>query len=69
MIIANGFEKNALKLFNSKKNLRLIDSSSFKLEENIKIISGLTLLIQTNDNKIFTKKILKLFQKLNPLKK
>ncbi len=67
VIIANGFEKNALKLFKSKKNLRLIDSSSFKLEENIKIISGLdSFLIQTNDNKIFTKKNFKIVSKIKP---
>ena len=36
VIIANGFEKNALKILKKKKNLRLIDASKFSLNEFFK---------------------------------
>ena len=38
VIIANGFDKNALNLLKSKKNLRLIDASNFSFNEYLKFI-------------------------------
>ena len=37
VIIANGFDESALKILKTKKNLRLIDSSNFTLNEMFKI--------------------------------
>ena len=43
VIIANGFDKKALKLFKLKKNLRIIDSSDIKLKKIIIFFLGLIL--------------------------
>ena len=54
VIIANGFEKKALKILKTKKNLRLIDASKFSLNETPRLNSiNNSILIQTDDNKIF----------------
>ena len=37
IIIANGFEKNALRVLKTKKNLRLIDASKFSLSGSSKL--------------------------------
>ena len=70
VIIANGFDKKAIKLFKNKKNIRLIDSTNVKLEKYNKVISGInSLLIQTNDNEVFNKKNFKVVSKIKPSKK
>ena len=70
VIIANGFDKKSIELFKNKKNVRLIDSTKVKLEKYNKIVSGMnSLLIQTNDNKIFNKKNFKVVSKIKPSKK
>jgi len=57
VIIANGFDKGALKLLKSKKNLRIVDASKLSLTELIKFTSmDKTMLIQTEDKKMFSKK-------------
>ena len=69
VIIANGFDKNALKLLKTKKNLRLIDASRLSFNEIIKINSvNDSFLIQTEDNKIFSKKDFKIVSKRKPTK-
>tara|TARA_B100000700_G_scaffold328248_1_gene445487 strand:+ start:2306 stop:3862 length:1557 start_codon:yes stop_codon:yes gene_type:complete len=69
VIIANGFDKEALKILKSKKNLRLIDASNFELNDSQKInsIEG-SLLIQSEDKKIFSKKNFKVVSKKKPSK-
>jgi phosphoribosylaminoimidazolecarboxamide formyltransferase/IMP cyclohydrolase len=37
VIIANGFEKDALKILKKKKNLRLIDATNYSFKEILKI--------------------------------
>jgi phosphoribosylaminoimidazolecarboxamide formyltransferase/IMP cyclohydrolase len=66
VIIANGFDKDALKLLKKKKNVRLIDATNYSLKEKLKFISSNEeLLIQTEDLKNLVIKILRLFQKKN----
>ena len=69
VIVANGFDKNALKILKTKKNLRLIDASNFLISENLKFNSSNDLiLIQSEDKKIFTKKDFKVVSKIKPNK-
>ena len=50
VIIANGFDKKAIKLFKNKKNLRLIDSTHVTLKKYNKIVSGInSFLMQTSE--------------------
>tara|TARA_B100001123_G_scaffold13991_1_gene15970 strand:- start:5184 stop:6722 length:1539 start_codon:yes stop_codon:yes gene_type:complete len=70
VIIANGFDKKAIKLFKSKKNLRLIDSTRIIINKSNKILSGInSFLMQTNDNQIFDKTNFKIVSKIKPSKK
>ena len=67
IIIANGFDKNALKILKQKKNLRLIDASNFSFNENIKINSfNNTFLVQQDDNQIFSKDNFKIVSRKKP---
>jgi phosphoribosylaminoimidazolecarboxamide formyltransferase/IMP cyclohydrolase len=69
VIVANGFEKNALKILKSKKNLRLIDASNFSQNEIFKFNSlNSSILIQSEDNKIFSKNDFKIVSKKKPTK-
>ena len=69
VVIANGFEKNSLKILSSKKNLRLIDSSKISCVDR-KLVSGInSYLMQTNDNQIFDSKNFKVVSKIKPSKK
>jgi len=69
VIIANGFNKDALKLLKSKKNLRIIDASKFSLDEIFRFNSmNESFLIQTEDKKIFSKKDFKIVSKKKPTK-
>ena len=69
VVIANGFDGDALKVLNSKKNLRLIDSSKFNLNELLKFnSSNNSILVQSEDKKIFSKKNFKIVSKKKPSK-
>ncbi len=69
VIIADGYEAKALKLFKSKKNLRLIDSSKIKIKNENKITSGLnSFLLQSNDDHLISKKNFKFVSKIKPSK-
>jgi len=69
VVIANGFDKNALKILKTKKNLRLIDASNYSLTEILKFNqSADNILIQSEDNKIFTKKDFTVVSKRKPNK-
>ena len=69
VIIANGFDKAALKILKSKKNLRLIDAKNFSLNEFFKLNShNDSILIQSEDKKIFTMKDFKIVSKRKPNK-
>jgi len=70
VIIANGFDKKAIKLLKNKKNLRLIDATKVKPEKYNRIVSAMnSLLVQTNDNEIFKKNNFKVVSKIKPSKK
>ena len=69
VIIANGFEESALKLLKLKKNLRLIDSSKFSINEILKYnVLNNAILVQTEDKKIFSKEDFKIVSKKRPSK-
>ena len=56
VVIANGFDKEALKILKSKKNIRLIDSSNFSIGEKFefKSLDHMLLLQSSNINKFKT---------------
>ncbi len=69
VIIANGFDKDALKILKLKKNLRLVDASNFSLDEILKFNSvNESILIQSEDRKKFTKKDFIVVSKKKPNK-
>tara|TARA_B100001996_G_scaffold199310_1_gene152549 strand:- start:567 stop:2117 length:1551 start_codon:yes stop_codon:yes gene_type:complete len=70
VILAKGFDKNALKILKKKKNLRIIDISKFKEKNNnvIKFFDG-SFLLQDKDQIVFNKKNLKFVTKNKPSKK
>jgi len=69
VIVANGFEKDAIKILKSKKNLRIIDASNFSLNEILKFNSvNESMLVQFEDKKIFSKKDFKIVSKKKPTK-
>ena len=69
VIVANGFDQKALKILKLKKNLRLIDASNFHLSENLNFNSlNNSLLLQTQDKKIFSKENFKVVSKRKPSK-
>ena len=67
VIIGNGIEKNALKIFKNKKNLRIIDASKFN-NNNLQNISSVSnnILIQSLDNFPFSKSNFKVVSKNKP---
>ena len=67
VVIANGFEKKAIKIFKSKKNLRLIDASHFSINEILKFnsLNG-SILFQSEDKNIFKRKDFKVVSKKKP---
>ncbi len=70
VIIANGFDKEALKILKKRKNLRLIDASYFSLTGILKFNStNNAILIQTDDKKKFIKNDFKIVSKLKPTQK
>ena len=67
VIIANGFDKDALKLLKKKKNLRLIDATNYSFKEVLKFTSSNEeLLVQTEDLKKFNNKDFKVVSKKKP---
>ncbi|MDC1003550.1 bifunctional phosphoribosylaminoimidazolecarboxamide formyltransferase/IMP cyclohydrolase [Candidatus Pelagibacter sp.] len=70
VIIANGFDKDALKLLKKKKNLRLIDATNYSFKEILRFVSSNEeLLIQTEDLKKFSKEDFKIVSKKKPTSK
>ncbi len=67
IIIANGYDKNAIKILNTKKNLRLIDSTNYSIKEilNYKSLNK-DILIQSEDIIKFTNKDFKVVSKQKP---
>ena len=69
VIVANGFDKNALKILKLKKNLRLIDASNFSFNESFRFSSiNNSILIQSEDIETFSKKNFKIVSKKKPNK-
>ncbi len=69
VVVANGFDKKALKVLKTKKNLRLIDSSKISFREVLKFNSlDNFILMQSEDKKIFSKKDFKIVSKRQPSK-
>ena len=69
VIIANGFENEALKILKSKKNLRLINALDYTLDEILKFNSiNDSMLVQSEDKEIFTKKNFRVVSKKKPTK-
>ena len=67
VIIANGFDNDALKIFKSKKNLRLIDATNYSFNEITKFTSSNeAILVQSEDLKIFKNKDFKVVSKRKP---
>ncbi len=67
VIIANGFESNALKILKKKKNLRLIDAKNYSLKEFLKFVSSNDkVLIQSEDINFFKEKDFKIVSKKRP---
>ncbi len=70
VVIANKFEKNALKILKRKKNLRLIDSNNFSFDQEFKISSfDEAILYQSEDKLKFRKEDFKIVSKTKPTKK
>ncbi len=70
VIIANGFDKDSLKILKSKKNLRLIDVSKFNSNNSVNFQSiNNGILTQTQDRIKITKNNLKIVSKRKPNKK
>ena len=70
VILAKKFDRDALKILSSKKNLILIDISNFNPEKKYHIRNfDNTFLVQEKDNEIFNSKKLKFVTKLKPSKK
>ncbi len=67
VIIANGFESNALKILKKKKNLRLIDAKNYSLKEFLKYVSSNDkVLVQSEDMIFFKEKDFKIVSKKRP---
>ena len=67
VIIANGFDKDSLKILKLKKNLRLIDASNFSSDEVLKFTSiNNSILMQSEDKELFVKKNFKVVSKKKP---
>ena len=67
VIMAKGFDKNALMLLKKKKNMRIIDISDIKQNKSLstKIFDN-SFLLQDKDAAIFNKKKLKIVTKIKP---
>jgi len=57
IIIANGFNKEAIKILKKRKNVRIIDASNLKIKDNYNLVSNFnSLMFQSPDNINFSKK-------------
>jgi phosphoribosylaminoimidazolecarboxamide formyltransferase/IMP cyclohydrolase len=67
VILANGFEKDALNILSKKKNLRIIDVSKYKPnnQTTLKTFDN-SFLVQEKDKLVFDKKMLKFVTKSKP---
>jgi len=70
VVLAKGFDKESLETLKSKKNLRVIDISNFKLKglSSVKSFDG-SFLVQSKDDIVINKKKLKCVTKLKPSKR
>ena len=69
VIVANGFDKNAIRILKNKKNLRIIDASNFSFKEILKFNSiNDLMLVQSEDTNILDKKNFKIVSKKKPNK-
>ena len=69
VIIADCFEKKALKILKKKKNLRIIDASNLSLKNTSNFISNFnSILIQSSDVNPFSNKNFKIVSKKKPSK-
>jgi len=69
VIIAKGFDKDALNILNKKKNIRLIDSNNYKIKTNTSVLfSNDIFLYQNSDNLTFNKKNFKIVSNKKPNK-
>ena len=67
VIIANGFDSNAIKILKAKKNLRLIDGTNYATEELLKFKSfDQNIMIQSEDLNLFSKNNFKIVSKKKP---
>ncbi len=67
VIIANGFDKEALKILKKKKNIRLINANKYSLSEALKINSYEGILLVQNEDKFkFKSKDFKIVSKTKP---
>ena len=67
VIIANKFDKEAIRILTRKKNIRLIDADNFVLNENYRInSSNNAILLQNEDIIKFSQKNFKIVSKLKP---
>tara|TARA_B100001027_G_C16263653_1_gene330770 strand:+ start:261 stop:1820 length:1560 start_codon:yes stop_codon:yes gene_type:complete len=67
VIIANGYDEKSIRLFKNKKNLRIIDSSKVNKNFRLSFLSKFnSILVQDQDNLIFSKKDFKVVSKLKP---
>ena len=70
VIIANGFDTNAIKILKAKENLRLIDGTDYTSEELLKFKSfNENIMIQSEDFNSFSKKQFKIVSKRKPTSK
>ena len=69
IIIGNSFDEEAIKILKKKKNIRIIDGSNVKIKNFYNLISNFnSIMFQSPDNKIFTKKNLRIVSKRKPSK-
>ena len=70
VILANGFDKDALEIIKRKKNLRIIDITGFSLKNttSVKLFDS-SFLLQGKDKLVLDKKKLKCVTRLKPTKK
>ena len=69
VIIGNGFDKDAVKILKLKKNLRIIDASKFSTRKILKFNSmDNSILVQSEDQKIFERKDFEIVSKRKPNK-
>ena len=67
IIMAKGYDKKSINFLKKRKNLRIIDTSSFSSENKLNFISKYnSILIQNTDDKNFKKKDFKIVSKRKP---